>query len=223
MIQTAHSLIGTPYVYGGGHGGWGNGSGLDCSGFVSTVLHSAGYLNAPQTTEGFAAQPGIAAGHGHYVTIYDRTGCGANEHVIIDLNGTLLRGGRRRYQRRRAVRPPVRAQRVLLGLLQHHPASSRAVRWVPGQQVVRWPRARSGDGGPGGNSAPHRAAGADPRRPARRSVSVPARRRRRASGWSTSPATGWCWAVPAAATWRSPGIPGSRASTPTWSGGDRVG
>jgi cell wall-associated NlpC family hydrolase len=93
MIKTARSLIGTPYVYGGGHGAWGNGSGLDCSGFVSAVLHSAGYLNAPQTTEGFAAQPGIAAGHGHYVTIYDRTNCGANEHVIIDLNGTFYEEG----------------------------------------------------------------------------------------------------------------------------------
>ncbi len=93
MIKTARSLLGTPYVYGGGHGAWSSGSGLDCSGFVSTVLHSAGYLNAPQTTEGFAAQPGIAAGHGHYVTIYDRTGCGANEHVIINLNGTFYEEG----------------------------------------------------------------------------------------------------------------------------------
>jgi cell wall-associated NlpC family hydrolase len=93
MIKTAHSLLGTPYVYGGGHGAWGNGAGLDCSGFVSKVLHSAGYLNAPQTTEGFASQPGIAAGHGHYVTIYDRTGCGANEHVIINLNGTFYEEG----------------------------------------------------------------------------------------------------------------------------------
>lgn len=93
MINTASSLLGTPYVYGGGHGAWGGGTGLDCSGFVSTVLHSAGYLNAPQTTEGFAGQPGIAAGHGHYVTIYDRTACGANEHVIIDLNGTFYEEG----------------------------------------------------------------------------------------------------------------------------------
>jgi cell wall-associated NlpC family hydrolase len=93
MIRTAQSLMGTPYVYGGGHGAWGNGAGLDCSGFVSSVLHSAGYLNAPQTTEGFSAQPGIAAGHGHYVTIYDRTGCGANEHVIIDINGQFYEAG----------------------------------------------------------------------------------------------------------------------------------
>jgi cell wall-associated NlpC family hydrolase len=93
MIKTADSLLGKPYVYGGGHGGWGTTGGLDCSGFVSAVLHSAGYLNAPQTTEGFAGQPGIVGGHGHYVTIYDRTACGANEHVIINLNGQFYEEG----------------------------------------------------------------------------------------------------------------------------------
>jgi hypothetical protein len=93
MIRTADSLLGKPYVYGGGHGGWGTTGGLDCSGFVSAVLHSAGYLNAPQTTEGFAGQPGIVAGHGHYVTIYDRTACGDNEHVIINLNGQFYEAG----------------------------------------------------------------------------------------------------------------------------------
>jgi cell wall-associated NlpC family hydrolase len=93
MIKTADSLLGKPYVYGGGHGGWGTTGGLDCSGFVSAVLHSAGYLNAPQSTEGFAGQPGIVAGHGHYVTIYDRTACGANEHVIINLNGQFYEEG----------------------------------------------------------------------------------------------------------------------------------
>ena len=90
MIRAADGLLGTPYVYGGGHGA---GGGLDCSGFVSAVLRSGGLLNGAVTTEGFASQPGIASGPGRYVTIYDRTGCGANEHVIININGRFYESG----------------------------------------------------------------------------------------------------------------------------------
>jgi hypothetical protein len=94
MIREADGLLGTPYVSGGGHAAGGPaGGGLDCSGFVSAVLRSGGYLNGPVTTEGFTAQPGIAAGPGRYVTIYDRTGCGANEHVIIAINGRFYESG----------------------------------------------------------------------------------------------------------------------------------
>ncbi len=93
MIQRADALLGTPYVSGGGHGDWGSGGGLDCSGFVSAVLRSGGYLNAPVTTEGFQGQAGIANGPGRLVTIYDRTDCGTNEHVIIDLNGRFYESG----------------------------------------------------------------------------------------------------------------------------------
>jgi cell wall-associated NlpC family hydrolase len=90
MIRAADGLLGTPYVYGGGHGA---GGGLDCSGFVSAVLRSGGYLNGAVTTEGFASQPGITSGAGRYVTIYDRTGCGPNEHVIININGRFYESG----------------------------------------------------------------------------------------------------------------------------------
>jgi cell wall-associated NlpC family hydrolase len=90
MIRQADGLLGTPYVYGGGHGA---GGGLDCSGFVSAVLRSGGYLNGAVTTEGFASQPGITSGQGRYVTIYDRTGCGPNEHVIISINGRFYESG----------------------------------------------------------------------------------------------------------------------------------
>ena len=93
--QTIGSLMGTPYVWGGGHGAaFGpSAGGLDCSGFVSTVLHSAGYLSAPQTTDGLAAQPGLAAGAGQYVTVYDRVGAGANDHVIVSINGHFFEEG----------------------------------------------------------------------------------------------------------------------------------
>jgi cell wall-associated NlpC family hydrolase len=90
MIRAADGLLGTPYVYGGGHGA---GGGLDCSGFVSAVLRSGGYLNGAVTTEGFASQPGIGSGPGRHVTIYDRTGCGPNEHVIININGRFYESG----------------------------------------------------------------------------------------------------------------------------------
>ena len=93
MIDRADALLGTPYVSGGGHAGWTTSDGLDCSGFVSAVLRSGGCLRAPVTTEGFAGQPGIAAGTGRFVTIYDRTNCGANEHVIIDINGRFYESG----------------------------------------------------------------------------------------------------------------------------------
>jgi cell wall-associated NlpC family hydrolase len=94
MIRQADGLLGTPYVYGGGHSaGAAASGGLDCSGFVSAVLRSGGFINGPVTTEGFAGQPGIASGAGRYVTIYDRTGCGPNEHVIVNINGRFYESG----------------------------------------------------------------------------------------------------------------------------------
>jgi cell wall-associated NlpC family hydrolase len=94
MIREADGLLGTPYVSGGGHSATAAPSGgVDCSGFVSAVLRSAGYMNGPVTTEGFASQPGVTSGPGRYVTIYDRTGCGPNEHVIIDINGRFYESG----------------------------------------------------------------------------------------------------------------------------------
>jgi cell wall-associated NlpC family hydrolase len=95
MTAYANQVMGTPYVSGGGHAAFTvtpNG-GLDCSGFVSGVLHSGGYLNAPQTTETLYSQPGIVDGPGKYVTIYDRTNCGGNEHVIVDINGQFYEEG----------------------------------------------------------------------------------------------------------------------------------
>ena len=51
MTAMAELLVGRPYVWGGGHGGWQIVPGYDCSGFVSAVLHAAGYLATPQTTD----------------------------------------------------------------------------------------------------------------------------------------------------------------------------
>lgn len=75
MLNEARLLNGLPYVWGGGHTdpAWVIGSGYDCSGFVSEVLHSAGYLSSPDTTQTLPGSAGIVSGPGKLVTIYDRT------------------------------------------------------------------------------------------------------------------------------------------------------
>jgi cell wall-associated NlpC family hydrolase len=75
MLNEAQLLNGLPYAWGGGHTNpaWVVGSGYDCSGFVSEVLHSAGYLNSPDTTQTLPGSAGIVNGPGKLVTIYDRT------------------------------------------------------------------------------------------------------------------------------------------------------
>lgn len=93
MITMANSLIGKPYVWGGGHSGWGPQSGYDCSGFVSAVLHAGGYLNEPADTTSLPSQAGILSGPGQYVTIYDRDGAGENGHVIIEIAGQFYESG----------------------------------------------------------------------------------------------------------------------------------
>ena len=94
MVNEADSLIGKPYVYGGGHSGWGRQAGYDCSGFVSAVLHAGGYLSEPADHPGLPDQPGIESGPGQYVTVYDRnTGPTNNEHVIIEINGQFYESG----------------------------------------------------------------------------------------------------------------------------------
>src|SRR6201996_3387505 len=95
MSNQATALVGKPYVWGGGHSGWGPQTGYDCSGFVSAVLHAGGYLSSPQTTDTLPSVPGIESGPGQYVTIYDRTdgNDGQPGHVIIDLGGQFYEAG----------------------------------------------------------------------------------------------------------------------------------
>lgn len=93
MVTMANSLIGKPYVWGGGHGGFGPTSGYDCSGFVSAVLHAGGYLTAPADTTALPSQPGILAGPGQSVTIFDRAKSAQNGHVIIEINGQFYESG----------------------------------------------------------------------------------------------------------------------------------
>lgn len=93
MQAEADSLLGKPYVWGGGHGSWAPQTGYDCSGFVSAVLHAGGYLSAPADTTSLPTQAGIASGPGQYVTIYDRAQPGDNGHVIIEINGQFYESG----------------------------------------------------------------------------------------------------------------------------------
>jgi len=93
MVNEADSLVGKPYVYGGGHSGWGPQTGYDCSGFVSAVLHAGGYLTSPVDTTALPSQPGMVSGPGQYVTVYDRALPGQSGHVIIEIDGQFYESG----------------------------------------------------------------------------------------------------------------------------------
>lgn len=71
MIATidAFDRAGTEYLWGGGHGSFASTSDrVDCSGFVSAVLHAAGYLDVPLTSGALASQ--FQSGEGEWLTIY---------------------------------------------------------------------------------------------------------------------------------------------------------
>ena len=93
MVNEANSLVGKPYVYGGGHSGWAPQPGYDCSGFVSAVLHAGGFLTSPVDTTALPSQPGMVSGPGQYVTVYDRALPGQSGHVIIEINGQFYESG----------------------------------------------------------------------------------------------------------------------------------
>ena len=100
MLSTAQALVGAPYNHAGEHyTGWEpieqlKKIGVDCSGFVSAVLHSGGLLSSPQSTQGLWDAPGMQPGKGQYVTIYDRhTGPEDQEHVIMSILGHFFESG----------------------------------------------------------------------------------------------------------------------------------
>ena len=71
MIEAGNVIARTPYLWGGGHGKWVD-TGYDCSGSVSFVLASAGYLDSP-----LASGPLMSWGEpgpGKWVTIYAHQG-----------------------------------------------------------------------------------------------------------------------------------------------------
>jgi hypothetical protein len=79
MIEAGNVIARKPYLWGGGHGKWLD-RGYDCSGSVSFVLASAGYLESP-----LASGPLMSWGEpgpGKWVTIYSHQG-----HVFMVVAG----------------------------------------------------------------------------------------------------------------------------------------
>ena len=70
-IWAANSIIGRPYVYGGGHGAF-KASGYDCSGTVSYALHGANLLRTPMDSGEFMRWG--QRGNGQWITVYSNYG-----------------------------------------------------------------------------------------------------------------------------------------------------
>ncbi|HKE78798.1 MAG TPA: hypothetical protein VKB54_05790 [Solirubrobacteraceae bacterium] len=79
VIRAGNVIAKTPYLWGGGHGGWSS-VGYDCSGSASFALAGAGLLDAPLVS-GDLARWG-ASGPGRWITIYANAG-----HVFMVVAG----------------------------------------------------------------------------------------------------------------------------------------
>jgi len=67
VIAAGNRIARTPYLWGGGHGGW-RARGYDCSGSVSYALHGGGLLLAPLTSGGLMRWG--FPGRGRWITVY---------------------------------------------------------------------------------------------------------------------------------------------------------
>jgi cell wall-associated NlpC family hydrolase len=70
-ISAANQIVGTPYVWGGGHSSW-RSRGYDCSGAVSYALAGGGFLSVPLTSTQLESWG--APGPGKWVTVYANAG-----------------------------------------------------------------------------------------------------------------------------------------------------
>lgn len=84
-IAAANQIVGSPYVYGGGHGR-GSAGGFDCSGTASHVLCAAGLLESPMPSRGFRRYGD--SGPGDWISVYARKG-----HVFLVVAGLRLDTG----------------------------------------------------------------------------------------------------------------------------------
>jgi hypothetical protein len=66
-INAANTIVGRPYIWGGGHGAW-YARGYDCSGAVSFALAGGGFLSTPLTSGELESY--CAPGPGRWITIY---------------------------------------------------------------------------------------------------------------------------------------------------------
>ena len=71
VIAAANSIVGTPYLWGGGHGSF-ESSGYDCSGAVSFALNGGGLISSPLDSTGLTTwgEPGV----GNWITVYGNSG-----------------------------------------------------------------------------------------------------------------------------------------------------
>ena len=65
----------------------------DCSGFVSYLVNIADPSFGDQDTVTIPSSPGLTAGQGQYVTLWDRPAAGAAGHVIIEILGRWFESG----------------------------------------------------------------------------------------------------------------------------------
>ena len=82
LIWSVNTILGKPYVSGGGHGRW-NDRGYDCSGLVSYALHAAGVLKESMSAPGFFRFGSY--GTGRWITLWVRSG-----HVFAVVAGLRL-------------------------------------------------------------------------------------------------------------------------------------
>jgi cell wall-associated NlpC family hydrolase len=76
-INAANTLVGQPYVWGGGHGSWYS-RGYDCSGAVSFALAGGGFLSSPLTSGQLESWG--APGPGRWLTVY---ASGSHVYAVI--------------------------------------------------------------------------------------------------------------------------------------------
>jgi cell wall-associated NlpC family hydrolase len=91
VINNANSIVGRPYIWGGGHGSWYS-YGYDCSGSVSFALFGGGLIPEPLTSG--ALEGWGAPGPGKWITVYANAGhtfaevAGLRWDTVGDENGT---------------------------------------------------------------------------------------------------------------------------------------
>jgi cell wall-associated NlpC family hydrolase len=76
-INAANTIVGRPYIWGGGHGSW-YARGYDCSGAVSFALAGGGFLSSPLTSGQLESWG--APGPGRWLTVY---ASGSHAYAVI--------------------------------------------------------------------------------------------------------------------------------------------
>jgi hypothetical protein len=79
VINAANTIVGRPYIWGGGHGSWYS-AGYDCSGSVSFALFGGGLIPRPLTSSDLERWG--APGPGRWITVYANAG-----HTFAEIAG----------------------------------------------------------------------------------------------------------------------------------------